>query len=125
MENNRKTQTFNKLRNLVKRKNPKPSNSNPGSPQLESVENTQEDTHNAGEEYVDRQQVRARYVQAATLLQDAMRKNRSQEKSFDFPDLSGEMEEWDSDQRNLRSSYAPKHNNQRSAQPRRGANRAP
>ena len=59
MRNSRK---FNKLRNLIKRKNPKPSNSNLDSSQLDSIKNTQEDTHNAGEEYTDRQQVKARAV---------------------------------------------------------------
>ena len=94
MENSRKTQSFTKLRSLVKRKKPKPSDSNPDSPQLESIQNTQKDTHNVDEECVDRQQVKARYVQAATFLQEAVRKHQSQGKCFDFPDLSGEMEEF-------------------------------
>ena len=93
MESGQKPRKFAKLRRLVNPRS-KISASNPNSPQLASIQSGQEDIHHVDEWFGDRQQVKDRYVQAATLLQEAVKTHKTQGESFDFPNLSGEMEEF-------------------------------
>lgn len=91
MESNQKPRTLNKLRRFVTRKESKISKSNPAPPKHPSIENNQV-IHDVNRELGEDQQVKARYIQATKLLQDAVAGHQGE--PFLFPDLSGEMEEF-------------------------------
>ena len=90
MESSQKPRKFARFLKSINPKS-KISASNPDSSQLASTQSSQTAIHDVDGEFGDRLQVKDRYVKAATLLQEAV---KTHGESFDFPNLSGEMEEF-------------------------------
>ena len=96
MESNRKPRTLEKLRRFLPRKEPKPSKSNPSSSEPPSAEDNEEVAHSVNQGMGHDQQVKARYIQAAKLLQDAVAGQQGE--SFVFPNMNGEMENFNDEE---------------------------
>jgi hypothetical protein len=100
MKNASKRRISGKFRSLINRKDSKRHAASSESPRIASIWNSrgcpglQKDV----KEFGDRQQVEDRYVQAATLLKEAVKGCQNPWESFDFLDLSGEMEEFNDSQ---------------------------
>ena len=87
METGQKSK-FGHIRSWIKRDEQTP----PTPPQVTLIQTSQEPLLG------DRQRTRARYLDAAALLKETLRGHQGLWGSFDFPELSGELDEFDDSQ---------------------------